>query len=159
MGLSRRDKEQRALLAGLASEDRHERAFAVVGLAEANAAAALPSIERLADDADALVRGAVAYARARLGGELRDVEPLVALITAPDEEAVQLGVHALVQLGDAAVPALEAYALAKAKGRREVLDVLVDIGTKRAVAALQRCATSSNATLARVAQRALDDGQ
>ncbi|MEZ6016057.1 MAG: hypothetical protein R3F49_13135 [Planctomycetota bacterium] len=154
-----RAAQRKAALAGLSSADGAARASAAIQLADAGERSALPAIEALARDHDRLVRGAAAFARWRLTGAVGDLEPLLTLVCARDEEAVQLGAMGLARMGDSVVPELArvaADASTSAWRRRRVLRVLAEIEGEPARAALRLAAQSKDAALAKAARRALD---
>ena len=142
----------------LNSEDRHERAWAAVGLGQAGDVEALVELESLAEDADDLVAVAASFAASRVGKTPRGVPRMAAALASEDEETMQLAVHALCELGGGVVDALESELAAGSPAKLEIVRVLSEMEGDAARRALERAAASSDPDVARAAREAVTEG-
>jgi len=154
MGNSREPDDERPRLSGA---EPHERASAIAALAQQGARGAWQSIEPYTDDPSPLVRGAVAFAGARLRKGSPDLAPLIDLLGSRREDDVAFAQEAFHALGDVAVPAIVAHVVAQRAGRATLLRVLSELETKAAHAALAAAARSTDTDLAQRAKALLSE--
>lgn len=143
--------------ARLTGAEPHERASAIVELAQRGKRGAWPSIEPYTDDPSPLVRGAVAFARACLGKGSPDLTALIDLLASGREDDVAFAQEAFHTLGDKAVAAIVARVVAQRAGRGPLLRVLSELETEAARAALAAAARSKDRDLAARAKAVLSD--
>lgn len=147
----------RRLLESLEEGDRHDRAEAAAELGQRGVQEARPALEALLDDPDDLVAVAAIYATWSLGGEEVPVARAAASLASADEEVMQAAVHALCEMGDAAVPGLLALLESSSPYSKQILRVLGDIGGDEARRELERFSRSADPDLAEAATEALED--
>jgi HEAT repeat protein len=157
MGMSDHDAEMARLRRALASDNRQERAQAVVEAGDSNAQEMRTELQELLGDPDDLVAISAMFACWRLGHEHVPIQRAVAALASPDEETVMAAVHALGEMGAAAVPKLVELLDTDSQHACHVVRILGDIGGQRSLEAVQKAAASANAELADAARAVLDD--
>jgi len=145
-----------SLRRALRNGSRHEQAEAAVELGRHSDSASADDLRRLADSPDDLVAVAAMFGCWLLGRDV-PLQRAAAALGSADEETMQAAVHALCEMGDAAVPGLAALLEADSPNSAEIVRVLGDIGGAKAQEAVLRASRSSRPELAATARDVLED--
>ncbi|MFG0317687.1 MAG: hypothetical protein ACF8XB_10460 [Planctomycetota bacterium JB042] len=151
-----------ALKRSLKSDDRNERACAVLALAERGGEGVRELVTAAKGDDDDLVATAAALACWRMGEKGVSWDRAIDALLSDDDDAVVAAVEALQEAGDAAVGALGERVNKSGSSGVKVVRMLGEIGGERARKVVEELAGSGEEEVTAAARKELeewDDGE
>jgi len=141
----------------LSSENRHERAQAVLEAGQCNTETMLMELSQVLNDPDDLVAIAAMTACWWLGEKQTPIDRAVNALATQDEEVVMAAVHALGEMGETQVPKLVELLDRNSSTAHQIVQILGDIGGDSSLLAVRKAANSPDIDLAAAARRVLEE--